>query len=219
MFKERIMDISKRNELSHIGSNLSAVDIIDAVYGIKKPTERFVLSSGHTGLALYTVLESHGLGNAEEMLEKAGIHADKKASEFVDVSTGSLGQGLPIAVGMALAERNKNVYCLVSDEEMAEGSIWEALRVATENNLTNLKVICNFNGWAAYRQTDANRIINMVKATGWTVVEINGHDKNTIESLLKYDHSDLNGMMFILAHTKSDFDNVTGQDAHYSKLK
>lgn len=150
--KRRIIEISYKHNLSHLGSCITAVDIISEIYDQKKFDEPFVLSAGHAGLALYVVLEKNGGRNAEDIFLHHGVHPDRCSDCGIVCSTGSLGQGLPIAVGMALADRKKNVYCLISDGEMAEGSIWEALRIYREQKLENLKVYLNFNGWAAYKQ-------------------------------------------------------------------
>jgi transketolase len=149
--KRRILEISYNHKLSHLGSCLTAVDIIYEIFQRKSPEEKFILSSGHAGLALYVILESKGGKNAESVFRHHGVHPDRCRDCGIDCSSGSLGQGLPIAVGMALADRTKNVYCLISDGECAEGSIWEALRIASEQQLTNLKVYVNWNGWAAFR--------------------------------------------------------------------
>lgn len=151
--KRRIIDISYEKGLSHLGSCLTAVDIIKEIYDQKEDGEPFILSSGHAGLALYVVLESLGGKNAEEVFDHHGVHPDRCQSCGLDCSTGSLGQGLPIAVGMALADRSKKVYCLISDGEAAEGSISEATRIIGDYNLLNLKVYINYNGWAAYKPT------------------------------------------------------------------
>ncbi len=164
----RIIEISYKNKLSHLGSCLTAVDIIDEIYSIKKPDEKFCLSSGHAGLALYCVIEKYFKHSpksqsvvdksyecdAERMLAFQGIHPDRKSdlSGYIDCSAGSLGNGLPIAVGMALADRSKNVYCLISDGECAEGSIYEALRIFREQKLSNLHIYLNYNKWGAYRR-------------------------------------------------------------------
>ena len=150
--KRRILDISYKKKLSHIGSCLTAVDIIDEIYKTKKPDEKFVLSSGHAGLALYTVIEEYEGVDAEQIFDHHGVHPDRCFKCGLFCSTGSLGHGLGIAVGMALADRTKNVYCLISDGECAEGSIWEALRIANEQRLNNLKVYLNENGFGAYRR-------------------------------------------------------------------
>ena len=150
--KKRIIEISWKNKLSHLGSCLTAVDIIKEIYDIKKSNEKFVLSSGHAGLALYCVLEQKGGRNAEEIFNHHGVHPDWCIDCGIDCSTGSLGQGLPIACGMALADRSKNVYCLISDGECAEGSISEALNIMQDQEITNLKIYLNYNGWGAYRK-------------------------------------------------------------------
>lgn len=151
--KRRIIEISYKHKLAHLGSCLTAVDIIKEIYDTKGKDEKFILSSGHAGLALYVVLEEQGGRNAEEIFEHHGVHPDRCGECGISVSTGSLGQGLPIAVGMALSDRNKNVYCLISDGEFAEGSIFEALRISENLKLNNLHIYQNNNGYAAYQST------------------------------------------------------------------
>ena len=150
--KKRIIEISYNHKLSHLGSVLTAVDIIDEIFRRKKPEERFLLSCGHAGLAYYVVLEKYGGKKAEAIYEHHGTHPDRCKNCRIDCSTGSLGHGIAIAVGMALAGRNKNVYCLISDGECGEGSVTEALRVAVEQKLTNLFIYVNINGYSAYRR-------------------------------------------------------------------
>lgn len=150
--KKRIIEISYKKKLSHIGSCLTAVDIIKEIYDKKKPEEKFVLSSGHAGLALYVVLEAFGGRNAEEIFDHHGVHPDRCDLCGIVCSSGSLGHGIGIAVGMALAARNNNSYCLVSDGEISEGSVHEALRIKDEQKLDNLKVYVNFNFWGAYKK-------------------------------------------------------------------
>lgn len=158
--RRRILQISYERKLSHIGSCLSAVDIIDTIYDIKKSDEKFVLSSGHAHLAHAVILEKYGMGKAEDLLI-AGIHCNRENK--CDVSTGSLGQGLAIAIGLALADRDKNVYCLLSDGECMEGMIWESLRIASEQKLGNLKVWVNSNGWSAYGKIDQGLLERQLK--------------------------------------------------------
>ena len=176
--KRRIVEISYKLKLGHIGSNLTAVDIIEEIYKIKKPEEKFVLSSGHAHLAHLVVCEKYIRNYADDWTEHAikkyGIHCDRMAG--CDVSTGSLGHGIGIAVGMALADRSKNVYCLLSDGEMAEGSVFEALRIRAEQNLWNLKVYINDNGWAAYRET--NIFNGYAQFLDWSHIEYRETDMN-----------------------------------------
>ena len=172
--RRRILEISFKKGLSHLGSCLSAVDGIMAVYAIKKKNEKFVLSNGHAGVALYAVLGNYSYD--------FHVHPDRNSKQGIDVSTGSLGMGLPIAVGLALANRKKNVYVMVSDGEMSEGSMWEALRVAFEQRLSNLKIILNANGWSAYDKVNLSVLLKRIKAFCSQVIIIDGHD---IEDLMK----------------------------------
>ncbi len=162
--KKRIIDISYSHGLSHLGSCLTAVDIIDHIYAKRAENEPFVLSSGHAGLALYVVLEKYGHGDAEEMFEKHGVHPNKSKDDGIWCSTGSLGQGLPIAIGMALADRNRKCYCLISDGETAEGSIWESLRIIEDKKVDNLEVHININGYGAYDEVDRQKLMDRLYA-------------------------------------------------------
>lgn len=162
--ENRILEISKKHGLSHLGSCLTAVKIIEEIYEEKQPQDRFVLSSGHAGLALYCVLEKYLQVDAEELFEKHGVHPNRDLENGIHCSTGSLGQGLPIALGMALADRSKKVYCLISDGECAEGSIWEALRVKKEMNVDNLVVYVNYNGYSAYDEVDLEYLYNRINS-------------------------------------------------------
>lgn len=150
---DRIIEISKKHHLSHLGSNLTAVNIIDEIYQTKKDDEPFILSCGHSGLALYVVLEKYYGFDAEKLYLKHGTHPHRDLEDKIYCSTGSLGMGLGIAVGMALANRMKNVHCLISDGEAFEGLIWEVANVIERYKITNIKLYLNFNGWSAYAQT------------------------------------------------------------------
>jgi len=152
--EKEVLDISYENKSSHIGSCLCAVVLIDKLYKIKKKNEPFILSNGHAFLALAVILEKYEKQNARELVKEHGTHPTRNLKEGIYCSTGSLGQGLPIAVGMALANRKRNVYVMISDGECAEGSIWEALRIASELRLENLRVEVVANGYSAYGKID-----------------------------------------------------------------
>lgn len=158
----KILTISKKLNLAHLGSCLTSVDIIDEIYQVKKEDAPFVLSCGHCGLALYVVIEKHHGVSAEEIFDKHGTHPERCKECKIDCSTGSLGQGLPIAVGMALANRDKDVYCLISDGECFEGSIWEAFNVIRRYQVTNLKVYLNFNTFSAYSKVEEWMLNNIM---------------------------------------------------------
>lgn len=162
--EKRIIDISYQKRIGHLSSTLNAVNIIDEIYFTKNKDEVFILSSGHAALALYVVMEKYEDFNAEYLFDTYGVHPHRSIDDKIYCSTGSLGMGLTVAVGHALADRNKNVYCLISDGEAAEGSIWEALRFIYENKLNNLKVYVNINGMIAYDFIDSDYLVHRLKA-------------------------------------------------------
>jgi len=155
---ERILELSKKYGTSHISSCMTAAKLIDDIYAFKKPDEPFVLSNGHAGLALYCALEKYEGKDADKLFLKHGVHPNRDKKDGIWCSGGSLGHGLPIALGMALADRMRNVYCLTSDGEWAEGSMWEALRIASELMVSNLTILVNANGFSAYKALDLDRL-------------------------------------------------------------
>lgn len=219
--KQKIIELSKKHDLSHIGSCLSSYNGIEAVYNVKKTNEKFILSNGHAGLALYCVLEDKFGINAEQLL-KYGIHPnrlsvivnDGMVSTPIDCSTGSLGMGLTVAVGMALANRNKNVYCMISDGEMSEGCIWESLRIVSENKLINLKLLLNANGWGAYKKINTDELIPRFQSFGWAVSKC----KNKVSDIEKSLNIDIDFPIVTFIETNSNFEQVKGLDCHYVKL-
>jgi transketolase len=162
--ERRLIDITYQEKLSHLSSTLSALPIIEEIYAQRKDDEVFILSNGHAGLALYVVLEKYYGIDPVEMLHKHGIHPGKDLPNHIYCSTGSLGSGLPIAVGHALATPNKKVYCMISDGESAEGSIWESLRFIKENPVDNLEVYININGLGAYDPVDVEYLTQRLTA-------------------------------------------------------
>lgn len=149
----RILELSYRHKLSHLGSCLGCVGILDEIYLKRKPDDPVILSCGHAGLGLYVVLEKHLSKDAEDLLIRHGVHPTKNAADGIWCSTGSLGQGLSVAVGRALVDRNRDVWCLISDGEMAEGVVWESLNFIHEHRLDNIHVTVHWNGFGAYRKT------------------------------------------------------------------
>ena len=162
--ERRVIDISYKEKIGHLSSNLNAVNIIEEIYKTKKTGEPFILSSGHAALALYVVLEKYEGQDAEKLFHKHGVHPHRDLGAGIYCSTGSLGMGLTVATGYALADRTRDVYCLISDGEAGEGSIWEALRFIYEAKLDNLKVYANVNGMIAYDMIDREYINTRLKA-------------------------------------------------------
>lgn len=211
--RKRILELSHNAKLSHLGSCLSAIDIIDAVYKVKKKKDLFILSNGHAGIAWYVVLEKHGYLTAAQ-IKKLNIHPDRNPIHDIHVSTGSLGQGLPIALGMAFADRKRTVYCMLSDGECAEGSIWEALRVASENKLHNLKIIVNANGWSAYDRVHLPNLAKRMKAFGHKVMKVDGHNNAALLQAFK-EHPEEEPLLYFAITEVEQFSFLNGQDAHY----
>ena len=161
--KKRILEIAYKHKLGHLGSYLSAADIVDEIYENKKPEDIFILSSGHAALALYAALEKYEGKDAEELFLKHGGHPHRDEENGIYCSTGSLGLGITVAVGRALANKNRKVHVLISDGESAEGSVWEALRFIKESNLSNIEVYVNVNGYAAYDKVDVKYLVDRLK--------------------------------------------------------
>lgn len=148
--KRRIIEIAYKNKLSHLGSYFSCIDAIDFIFEKKDPEDIFILSNGHAALAFYVVLEKYYGHNAEELFAKHGGHPHLDEANHIYASTGSLGMGITLAVGRALANPNRKVHVMVSDGECAEGSVWEALRFIDIKDLQNIHVYVMANGYGAY---------------------------------------------------------------------
>ena len=162
--QRRIIDVTYQEKVSHLSSTLSAAPILEEIYNKREDNEVVILSNGHAGLALYCILEQRYGIDAVEMLHKHGIHPGKDLDNHLYCSTGSLGSGLPIAVGHALATPNKKVYCMISDGECAEGSIWESLAFITKHPVDNLEVYANINGMGAYDSIDVDYLVRRLQA-------------------------------------------------------
>jgi transketolase len=158
MLKRRILEIAYKNKLGHLGSYFSSVDIIDEIYSRMDKEDIFILSAGHCALALYVVLEKYFGLDAEELFNKHGGHPHRDEINKIHCSTGSLGLGITIALGRAIANPKRKVWVLISDGECAEGSVWESLKTIEEQDIKNIKVFVNINGYAAYREVNEQYI-------------------------------------------------------------
>jgi transketolase len=222
--RERVLQVVEKAGRGHIGPALSIIEIVTAVYRIiatkrkfsnsHSLPDRFVLSKGHGCLGLYVVLESLGLLGELELMEFCsydsafGGHPESATVPAIEFSTGSLGHGLPVAVGMAKAAKikneNWNVYVLVGDGELNEGSTWEAAAHAKKHKLDNLKVVVDLNGMqasgSAVEVLDMSSIREKWEAFGFETCEINGHDLDVLELVLSSTSS--SGVpQCIIAHT------------------
>ena len=162
--KKRIAEIAYKHKLGHLGSYFSSLEIIDEIFSKMSKEDIFILSSGHAALALYACLEKyHGL-DAEQLFIKHGGHPHRNEDDKIYCSTGSLGMGLPIALGRSIADPTRKVWVLVSDGESAEGSIWESLKTIYEEKIENIEVFVNINGVCAYKEVDTDYMSTRLKA-------------------------------------------------------
>ncbi|MGM0210289.1 transketolase [Enterococcus sp. AZ112] len=192
----------------HPGGSLSIIDILTVLYYDKmnidpenpkmENRDRLVLSKGHVAPALYTTLANKGYFPKAELmkLRKAGEmlqgHPDMKSTPGVDASTGSLGQGLSIANGMALAAKLNNqdhtIYTILGDGELQEGQIWEAAMSSAHYNLDNVIAIVDHNGLQIDGTNDEVMTVNPIdkkfESFNWEVIKIDGHDLDQISSAL-----------------------------------
>ncbi len=209
----------------HPGGSLSAADIVTALYfkimrhDPKNPhwpdRDRFVLSKGHAAPVLYAALAECGYFPMEWLstLRKTGTclqgHTDSLLTPGVDVSAGSLGQGLSFAIGIALAARMDNkdyrTYVLLGDGECDEGQIWEAAMFAPNNKLDNLTVFVDYNGLQLDGFTKNIMSLEPFKdkwrSFNWEVLEINGHDMRQILSSVEKAKKLRGKPVVIIAHT------------------
>jgi len=162
--KKRIVEIAYKHKLGHLGSYLSSVEIVDEIYSKMDKDDIFILSSGHASLAMYVCIEKYFGIDAEMLFLKHGGHPHRDEANKIYCSTGSLGLGLPIALGRALANSNRKVWVLISDGEAAEGSIWESLKTIQELDIKNIKVFVNINGLCAYKEVDVDYMSTRLKA-------------------------------------------------------
>ena len=155
---------------AHLGGNLSCLDILMTLYhDVLKPEDVFILSKGHSAGALYVTLWSKGLLSDDDLKTFHGEGTSLPG--HAPLGGGSLGHGLSIAAGVALGKKLQGqpgrVYCLCSDGEMQEGSVWEAARMAGDRGLVNLKLIVDANGWGGLGRVRSDTSMEMLSACRW----------------------------------------------------
>lgn len=220
-----IIKAISRAKSGHPGGSLSAIDILVYLFfnEIKRTKEnaldpdrhRFVLSKGHGVPALYAVLAKIGLITYEELMNLRVLgsrtqgHPSYSDLPYVEASTGSLGQGLSVAVGMAIAakidKKSYRVYCMTGDGETQEGQIWEAILSAPKFNLDNLCVILDYNKSQIDGYTkdvmDLEPLKEKLKAFKWNVLEIDGHNFEEMENAFNIARETKGKPTYIIAHT------------------
>jgi len=202
--RKKILELTRIAAGGHLGGGLSMVDVTVALYhhvmNIDPKTpgwpdrDRFILSKGHGAIALDPILARVGffpeedLNTFNKLDSPFGMHTNAKSTPGIEHSTGSLGHGLPVSVGMALGARldeaDWRVFCLLGDGELQEGSVWEALMSAAQFKLGNLVAIIDRNGISMDGMTEdimaLEPLADKLKAFRWNVLEVDGHDMSEL---------------------------------------
>ena len=205
---KRVLDVAYLAKEGHIPTSLSVLDILYVLYDkhIRNGNNHFILSKGHASLGLYTVLEHFNLLEDDlngfcKFNSNLGGHPTNKIPN-VKTSTGSLGHGLPIGVGIAMSEKIKNtdnkIFVLIGDGEANEGTIWESALLASHHNLNNLYCIMDYNR-SNDRALKLDDVLNKFKSFNWDCYEIDGHNHGEILSKTSVISNDK--PVFILANT------------------
>ncbi len=200
--RKRILEISQKVTALHIAGAFSCLEIVDTIYhglmrrdGNGKSPDTFILSKGHGSMAQYAVLEELGV-ITPEMLNSYSQAGGKFATHpdyglpGIEASTGSLGHGLGLAVGMALADKiqghtDKTIYIVMSDGELEEGSVWEVMLVAPSLGVKNIVAVADLNDFQSLGQT--SKILpnfypfaEKARAFGWEAAEVDGHNAQAV---------------------------------------
>jgi transketolase len=205
--RKTIIEMANRAKSPHVGSALSCADILSALYfrvmDIPVPfcekRDYFLLSKAHSAMALYATLFHKGVMSKEQIdgyYQNNGTlpaHTDRFLNDFVEISAGSLGHGLPMGLGLAHSMKLRNetnkVFVLMGDGEMQEGSVWEAAMLAPKLGLNNLVALIDRNNLQGYgRATDLVHFYPIEEkwiSFGWDAVTVDGHDEAAIVEACK----------------------------------
>ena len=221
----KVVTMSHQARTAHLASSLSCCDIVTAAYwhvcriDPKRPQDpgrdRFILSKGHAASTLYAALAFKGFFPVEDLDSfcqdggKLAEHPPANLLPGVEAATGSLGHGLPIGIGMAMAGRIRDerfrVYALLSDGECNEGSVWEAAMFAAAQKLDNICVIVDYNKWQATGRSNETLALaplrNKWESFGWDAIEIDGHEIEALAALMDAVPNGSGKPVAIIAHT------------------
>lgn len=221
-----LVRMSNRAGTPHLASSLSCVDAVVAAYWAvlaidpARPDDperdRFILSKGHAATTLYAGLAHRGFFPVEDLAAEYNVDGGRLAEHpgpwcvpGVEAATGSLGHGLPIGVGMALAGRlqgrDYRVYALMSDGECEEGTVWEAAMFAPARGLERLCVVVDYNKWQATGRSNEVMALEPLaakwRAFGWSAHEVDGHDIDALARLMRAVPDGSGRPVAIVAHT------------------
>lgn len=227
--RRRDLEMVRSAGLGHIGGDFSSADIVavlllgvlhvDPSHPAAEDRDRFVMSKGHSSGVLYATLAAAGFFDSSWLdsymapLSPLNGHPDRKKVPGVDANTGSLGHGLPIAVGMAIAGQmdgtERRTFCLVGDGELQEGSNWESLMIAGHHGLDRLTVIVDRNGLQQGATTEETSrlepLADKVRAFGWAVTEVDGHNHAALLELFEDLPVYPGRPSFVIAHTHKGY--------------
>lgn len=225
IIRKRILKMCYTSGSSHIGSALSIVEILITLYfrtlriNPQNPEwcdrDRFILGKGHASVALYAVLSERGFFD-KKLLDSFYIdngtlpgHLVMDMAKGIEVSSGSLGHGLPIGTGMAIVgkhdKKDYRVFVLMSDGECDEGSVWESAMLAGHLKLDNLVVIIDYNKLQSFGRVkdviDLEPFADKWRSFGWSVIEVNGHNVQELTKVFNIIPLRNNKPSVIIAHT------------------
>lgn len=197
-FRKKILNISQNVSALHLGGSFSCTEILDTIFFKflkKKNVDNFILSKGHCSILHYVILNFFGIVSDKELKNysksdaKFGVHPEVK-NKGINASTGSLGHGLAIAAGLALANRKKTIFVVLSDGELQEGSTWEAVLAISSLNLNNVIVVIDNNDYQSLEKTSISHpnlypIEKKFKNFGWDSAKCDGHNVNEIYKIIK----------------------------------
>lgn len=221
----RVVEMCHASGSAHLGSSLSCIDILTAAYwhalriDPRNPADpkrdRFILSKGHAAMAIYATLAMRGYFPEAELETynkddgRLAEHPPANMLPGIEAATGSLGHGLPLGIGMALAGRingdDYRVYALLSDGENNEGSVWEAAMFAAGQKLERLCVIVDYNKWQATARSNETMALAPLRekwaAFGWDAHEVDGHDVGRLAELMENVPNGSGKPVAFIAHT------------------
>ena len=189
--RERIFEISKEDGNSHIGSALGIYQCLKEIETEMAPEDIVVLDGAHGSLGYFVWLEETKGLDAHELHKKHGTHQHRAPEDTIEVSGGSLGLASSVALGRAMANKDRAVWLITTDGAMAEGINWEVLRIKADKRVDNLKVIVSVNGYSAYDSVDVD----------------------VLEQRIHTFCPDA-----VIIQTQTDFEGHEGLKAHYDKI-